>query len=258
MNVLWTGSPNFTKGRAGKPIQYIVVHHMAGTIEAADAVFQDTVRDTSAHYGIARDGRVHQYVLETDTAYQAGVYDINQRSIGIEHEDLNADDYTELEYETSAALIRDICKRYNLPINANTIRPHHAFTPTACPGSLDLSRLIQLANEGVEMPVLFNEGDRLNLNVYHYGKDLGRFKAAVGQEWKAAMYAIYESSEFKTDALVNAGDVPAINEVYGATDGQVNVGHPWKTLFYDYATKHKASIPMAVQAFIDSFKALSK
>lgn len=97
-----------------------------------------------------------------------------------------------------------------------------------------------LRPKGVEMPVLFNEGDRANINVYLYGSDLGRFKDAVGKEWKDAMYfAIFETPEYKTDALVNEGDVPAINEVYGATDGQVNVGHDWKWLFENFATSHR-------------------
>lgn len=148
MSVVFIGSPNFSQGRGGKPISLIVVHHTAGTLAGADAVFQDTVRNTSAHYGVGRGGEVHQYVLEEDTAFQAGVYDINQRSVGIEHEDLNADDYTDIEYQTSAALIREICIRYNLPINANTIQPHRAFVATACPGSLDISRLIELAQTG--------------------------------------------------------------------------------------------------------------
>ncbi len=151
MNITFVGSPNYSAGRAGKPISYIVVHHMAGNLAGADAVFQDKQRNTSAHYGVGRNGEIHQYVSEKDTAYHAGNFDINQRSIGIEHEDLNADNYTDIEYQTSAELIRKICTQYDLPINGNIIRPHRAFTATACPGTLDIGRLIQLANKDNDM-----------------------------------------------------------------------------------------------------------
>jgi N-acetyl-anhydromuramyl-L-alanine amidase AmpD len=127
MNIVEKNSPNFALGRGGNTVELIVIHHMAGTIEAADATFQDTNRDTSAHYGVARDGRIWQWVSEDSTAFHAGDWGVNQTSIGIEHEDLAKDDYTDLEYQTSAALIHDICQRYELPINSTTIRPHHDF-----------------------------------------------------------------------------------------------------------------------------------
>lgn len=141
----WIGSPNFKEGRGGKKLSLIVVHHMAGTLAGTDKVFQDTNRNTSAHYGVGRNGEIHQYVYDSDTAFHAGNYDINQRSIGIEHEDLNADNYTELEYQTSAQLIRSLCSKYGLPINAQTVRPHRDFFATACPGTLDIGKLIALA-----------------------------------------------------------------------------------------------------------------
>ncbi|MCE3613275.1 N-acetylmuramoyl-L-alanine amidase, partial [Escherichia coli] len=80
---LWVGSPNFTPGRTA-PIDTIVVHWMAGWLAGADQTFQDRVRQTSAHYGI-EDGTVHQYVKEADTAWHAGSFPANSRSIGIEH-----------------------------------------------------------------------------------------------------------------------------------------------------------------------------
>jgi hypothetical protein len=114
-----------------------------------------------------------------------------------------------------------------------------------------------LDNQGGEMEK-FNEGDRINLNVYLYGKDLGRFKPVVGQDWKKAMYELFESPEYKTDALVNKGDVPAINDVYATTDGASTVGMPWKELFYQFATQHKVSADKKVQVFVTALKDLLK
>ena len=248
MNITQKSTPNYTAGRGGNTIKKIVVHHMVGTIEGADKTFQDTVRQTSAHYGVARDGRIWQWVAESSTAWHAGNFTVNQQSIGIEHEDLAHDDFTETLYKTSAELIADICKRHNLPISATTVIPHRSVIATACPGALDLAKLISMAQAMTTGEPMFNEGDRVNINNYLYGRDVGRFKGAVGKSWKEAMYyGIFETVEFKTDALVNGGDVPAIENTFSSTDGETTVGRTWKELFYDYATKHPAASVTATE-----------
>jgi hypothetical protein len=142
MPIQWIGSPNFTVGREGHQPELVVLHHSAGTLQATDAVFQNTTRDTSAHYAIGQGGEVHQYVREGDIAYHAGVWDINLRSIGIEHIDNGVDTYTDIQYQTSVELIASICQRYGFQPSTTTIRPHHDFFNTACPGKLDVQRLI--------------------------------------------------------------------------------------------------------------------
>jgi hypothetical protein len=87
------------------------------------------------------------WVPESSTAWHAGNFTVNQQSVGIEHEDLGQDDFTETLYQTSAQLIADICKRHNLPIDASTIIPHRSVIATACPGALDLAKLISLAQQ---------------------------------------------------------------------------------------------------------------
>lgn len=118
---------------------------MVGTLASTDSVFQNTGRNTSAHYGVGQSD-VHQYVDEGNTAFHAGNWLENLQSIGIEHEDFGSDHFTDALYANSASLIRDICARYGLPINRDTIRPHNQFTATACPGALDIDRLIREAN----------------------------------------------------------------------------------------------------------------
>jgi hypothetical protein len=105
---------------------------------------------------------------------------------------------------------------------------------------------------------MFNEGDRLNINAYLYGEDRGRFKSAVGKEWKEAMYfSIFETLEFKTDQLVNSGDIPAIELVYGTKDGNTVVGKTWKDVLYHYGINHKTgSADAKVQAFVTALKDL--
>ena len=59
MTIKFIGSPNFDTSR--KPIKQVVIHWMVGTLKATDAVFQDKIRNTSAHYGV-EDEIIHQYV----------------------------------------------------------------------------------------------------------------------------------------------------------------------------------------------------
>lgn len=149
MKIDWIGSPNYDTNR--KPIKYIVIHWMAGTLAGTDRIFQDDARDTSAHYGI-EDEVIHQYVKEEHVAYHAGNYAINQASIGIEHSaspDRQASDQT---YITSAMLIKEIADRYSIPIDSEHIVPHNQYKATQCPGSLDLVRLINMARDGVTDP----------------------------------------------------------------------------------------------------------
>jgi len=258
MNITQKSTPNYTAGRGGNTIKKIVVHHMVGTIEGADKTFQDTVRQTSAHYGVSRDGRIWQWVAESSTAWHAGNFTVNQQSIGIEHEDLAHDDFTETLYRTSAELIADICKRHNLPISATTVVPHRSVVATVCPGALDLAKLISMAQAIATGEPMFNEGDRLNINNYLYGEDRGRFKEAVGKLWKEAMYfGIFETPDYKIDALVNAGDIPAIELVYGTKDGETVVGKTWKDVLYHYGVNHKiGSTDAKVQAFVTALKDL--
>ncbi len=138
MNISWIGSPNYTAGRSGK-IEFIVCHWMAGTLASADSVFQNTTRQTSAHYGVGQGGNVHQYVKESDTAWHSR--QVNPVSIGIEHEGGPTIEITNSVYDTSAELIASIWKRHGII----PLYPHNKFVATQCPGTLDLDRLYNLA-----------------------------------------------------------------------------------------------------------------
>ena len=87
----WLGSPNYSPGRDGHDMaiapSWVVIHTMVGTIESANARFQQAGQQASAHYGVGSTGRLVQWVDESDAAWHAGVYNVNLDSIGIEHED---------------------------------------------------------------------------------------------------------------------------------------------------------------------------
>lgn len=144
MNIKWIGSPNYDDASYRKPIDRVVIHWFGvGKQAGADATFQKP-GGTSAHYSI-EDDSIHQYVAEENVAYHAGVYAMNQRSIGIEHSAEPGRDATEATYRNSGALVAQICKKYNIPLDRTHIIKHSEVKATQCPGTMDLDKIINLA-----------------------------------------------------------------------------------------------------------------
>lgn len=154
-------------------IDTIVIHHNGGLSDegARSTWYVSTGHGTSAHYQVTPD-KIWGCVGEESVAYHAGNYEVNQRSIGIEHLNNRGEpDWTIAEetYRNSARLIADICNRYNLPINRETIHPHQEFTATDCPGGIDIDRLIQMVLElsgdidNEEQVKQFSESDQVFL-----------------------------------------------------------------------------------------------
>jgi len=152
MNVTFIGSPNYTKGRGGQRVTGVIIHWMAGNLASTDAVFQNTSRNTSAHYGI-ENTTVHQYVRDEDTAYQAGNWTVNTQTIGIEHSAQPGRDASQATLETSAQLIADLSKKHGFAINSSTVHPHNAIKATQCPGTISVQWLINRANELQGQPI---------------------------------------------------------------------------------------------------------
>jgi N-acetyl-anhydromuramyl-L-alanine amidase AmpD len=86
---------NYDRGRAGRSISMVVIHDMEGHYDAAISWFQNPAAQASAHYAIrSADGDTTQMINEEDTAWHAGNLDVNERSIGIEHEGFLSDPAT--------------------------------------------------------------------------------------------------------------------------------------------------------------------
>lgn len=159
----WVGPAavtNFAPGRQGNPMSVIVDHWTAGSYESALARFRTPVADprqaASAHYIVRSDGRVAQVVLDEDTAYHAGAFSVNLVSIGIEHEASPTLPPTPALYAASSWLHARLAEKHGFDLIVGvTVRPHRDIVPTACPGTLDLNRIV----EGVE-DLMFTEEDR--------------------------------------------------------------------------------------------------
>lgn len=149
--IKWIGSPNFTPGRKGQRPVVIVCHIMAGSLAGTDSWFNNPQSKASAHFGVGKDGTIHQYVAEEDAAWANGrVQGVpwpawadkprvnpNLRSLSIEHEGQPDDGLTEAQYQASLALIRYLCERWAIPPDREHIIGHYqidAINRPNCPG----------------------------------------------------------------------------------------------------------------------------
>ena len=158
MQALWVGcaATNYRRGRPyGFQPEAIVIHIMDGSFAAGESVFADPATQKSAHYGISKEGIVHQYVHESDTAFHAGIvveptWDLlkpgvnpNFYTVGIEHEGLAADVWTDAQLEASSSLVGEIGERWGILLDAEHVIRHHQIRATkTCPGGLDVAQLL--------------------------------------------------------------------------------------------------------------------
>lgn len=139
--------------RPGRPLNFkpeaIVIHIAVGSLGSVDSHFNDPAAQVSAHYCVAKSGKVHQYVHETDTAFHAGIVvnptwpllkpDVNPNfyTIGIEHEGLPDDVWPDAQLASSAALVGEIAQRWNIPLDdQHVIRHHQIRASKTCPGNV--------------------------------------------------------------------------------------------------------------------------
>jgi hypothetical protein len=162
---IWKGAHpgNFAAGRAGRRPEAIVIHIMDGSLDGTDSWFNDPASRVSAHYGVGKNGEVHQYVKEGDSAFHAGTIvrptwpglkveggkpvNPNLYTIGIEHEGLglSASAWPPAQRSASLSLVADIARRWSIPIDDRHVIGHHAIRASKpdCPGrGIDLAGYI--------------------------------------------------------------------------------------------------------------------
>lgn len=157
IDIKWVGSPNFS--RRTQPIKRIVIHWFGvGTLESANNRFQNRANQVSAHYGIS-NGRVWQWVKDTDVAWHSGVASVNANSIGIEHDATTTKRLSDVDYGLSGQLIAILAKKYNIPLDRKHIISHREVKATACSGTINLDRIIAIAKQINQPPLLTNSNN---------------------------------------------------------------------------------------------------
>lgn len=139
MTQLLAHSGNYTAGRT-KKIDRIVLHYTAGdgdTAENNGKYFQSPGRNASAHYFVDEDSVV-QSVPEKDTAWHAGAWDMNCRSIGVEmcsKKDAQGTYYIPAKTINNAQfLVKTLMQKHGIDL-PNVIR-HYDVTKKLCPAPM--------------------------------------------------------------------------------------------------------------------------
>lgn len=146
-------SGNYSKGRYGKKIRCITIHHMGGVLsaESCGKIFQQVGRNGSSHYGIGNDGKIGLYVEESNTAWCNSNWDSNCESVTIEVSNSSiGGDYpvSDKALNSLIKLVADISKRNNIKlVKGETLTWHSMFTNTECPGKYLLSKMDYIISE---------------------------------------------------------------------------------------------------------------
>lgn len=169
--ITWIGSPNFgyppgAHGRQGHKVVAVVQHIMQGTLSGTDSWFKNAASGASAHFGVGKDGTIHQYVDINDAAWANGVMqkpdmaipwlkecwdksvNPNLLTVSIEYEgahstdakgNITAPDWkpNEVQYQAGLALTKWLCETLGITPDPHTILGHFqidAINRPYCPG----------------------------------------------------------------------------------------------------------------------------
>ncbi len=131
----WYGEPNaYAYGNhdlADRPhdmaIDYIIIHNTEGNWQTAlDLVTDPTY--LAWHYTLrSSDGHIAQNLNNKNVGWQAGNWYVNMHSIGLEHEGIAAEGatwFTESMYQSSAALVKHLGEKYDVPLDRAHVIGH--------------------------------------------------------------------------------------------------------------------------------------
>lgn len=152
--VIPASESNFTYGRSGYSLKKITVHHCAGVMSAESIgyLWQNPGRECSSHYGIGNDGRIGQYVDESNTAWTDSNWESNCTSVTIETSNSSTGGDWPVSDEALNSLIRlcaDISIRNGLGllVPGDNLTWHSMYAPTECPGNYLRSKMQYIADE---------------------------------------------------------------------------------------------------------------
>ncbi len=136
--LLFIPSPNFYP-KTDRKVDKIIIHITQGSFKSALQWFKMKQSQVSAHFLIGREGQAVQMVALKDVAWHARPW--NTRSIGIEHEGFykyqrKTTEFTEEQYLTSARIVKELCERFQIPMDREHIIGHREVPDVkkTCPG----------------------------------------------------------------------------------------------------------------------------
>ena len=156
---IWQGSPNYWTGRFGHDVIAICDHIMQSTIESANSWFRNPGSEASSHLGIAKTGKIYQWVALNNSAWANGIINSpetaipsvpwvlddeknginpNTQTVSIEHEGLTGEPMPEAQYQATLSVHRFLIKKYSLPLDRLHIIGHFQvdnINRHYCPGN---------------------------------------------------------------------------------------------------------------------------
>ncbi|KUO79016.1 MAG: N-acetylmuramoyl-L-alanine amidase [Desulfosporosinus sp. BRH_c37] len=148
-NIIWIGSPNFSSPMGYKIIA-IVNHIMSGTLIGTDSWFKNPVSKVSSHFGVGKNGDIHQYVNLDNHAWANGMVknpnwpllqdgvNPNYYTVSIEHEGESGDVMSEVQYQATLALHRWLIGTLGILVTRDNIIGHYridSVNRSNCPGT---------------------------------------------------------------------------------------------------------------------------
>lgn len=157
---------NQSSSRNGNSIDMVILHHSATTnVESVLRMMETGSRTVSANYVLGNDGHIYGVVPEEKRAWTSGSpsdggrgANFDRRAITFECANLSVNGWTisEATYASLAKLIADFHRRYGVPLDRDHIVGHRelysrwsASYATACPGGMDLDKVVRLAKAQV-------------------------------------------------------------------------------------------------------------
>lgn len=159
--IRWIGChvQNFGRLRGGVRPEAVVLHIAGGTLAGMDAWFNNPAAGVSAHFGVGKDGQVHQYVSITDTAFANGSIEPgyvaklidenaginpNRWTVSIEHEGVTGETLTPAQWDASTRLTAWLFAAHlftggatGVAVDRDHVLMHRDITPRTrarCPG----------------------------------------------------------------------------------------------------------------------------
>lgn len=230
-NMIWVPSPNCSLSSKKLKTIAIVDHIMSGTLAGTDAWFANPASQVSSHFGVGKNGEIHQYVDLGNPAWANGSVNKpdwplliagvnpNYYTVSIEHEGQSGDVMPEAQYQATLALHRWLIKTLGIPVTRDNIIGHYridSVNKANCPGSgfpwERLFRDLEGGSDVLSVAVLLNSKDDFwaGADVAYRNGNCGVFvrnpdKTVPGDAWNAKQLVVVggESTGHQNEVLIS-------------------------------------------------------
>lgn len=203
-------SGNYQKGRRGKKIKKITLHHMAGILSAEQCgrIFQQAGRKASSNYGIGNDGKIALYVDEENRAYTSSSRVNDEEAVTIEISNCERGGQWRVSdnaLNSTIELCVDICNRNGITklVPRENLTWHRMFVATTCPGEYLLSKMQYIADTvNARIGATIKDATKTTLEL---ANEVIAGKYGTGEARKKALGSRYREVQAMVNNILNGG-----------------------------------------------------